>query len=87
MGVNSAVVEFNDGPQGIYNVLGCLRLEPGFVTERGSMEKLRRRVNLARKKQSETIKKRRKTLRGLRKGYSDKEKGKEGGESYAAGAF
>ena len=87
MGVNSAIIEFNDGPKGIYNVLKYLQLQPGFVTERNSTEKLKKRVNLARKKQSARVKIRRKVLRGVRKGYSDKEREKEGGDSYVAGAF
>ena len=87
MGVNSAVIEFNDGPRGLYNVLEYFKLEPGYVTQRKSVERLRKRINLSIKKQSENVKLRRKILRSLRKGYSDKEKEKEGGDSYAAGAF
>lgn len=87
MGVDSAVIEFNDGPKGLYNVLEYFKLDLGYIAKRKSVEKLTKRVNLASKKQSETVIERRKILRGLRKGYTDKEKEEEGGDSYAAGAF
>ena len=35
----------------------------------------------------ETVKMKRKTLRAVRKGYIDKEKDSEGGESYLTGNF
>ena len=85
IGVNSATIEFNDGPKGIYKVLSHFNVRPGYLTRRKSTEKLLKRVKATEKRQSEISKRRRKQLRSIKKGFIDKEKEKEGGDSYVAG--
>ena len=63
--VNSAVIEFNEGPCGISDVLKELGMLPGVLTERGSDKKTVRRMKNMKLKLSEHGKKRRKVLRGI----------------------
>ena len=83
--VNSAIIEFNDGPKGIHEVPSHFNVRPGYLTQNNSTEKLLKRVKATEKRQCDTAKKRRKQFRSIRKGFIDKEKGKEGGDSYVAG--
>ena len=87
MGVNSAILEFNAGPKGIYKVLNYFNMEPGIITQNSSSKKLAKRIRNSEKRQSDVVKKRRKHLRGIRKGFTDMEKEQEGGESYVPGGF
>ena len=87
MGVCSAVVDFNEGMEGICKVAQHLGLKHGkFMVER-SMALDAERISASENKLSEKVKKRRKKLRSLRKGYEDKETEVEGGDSYSAGSF
>ena len=85
IGVNSAVIEFNMGSNGILSVLSEFGLN-GFVTT----SKVKKKNVLCKKqlsrKSSDTFKKRRKILKTIKKGFSDKEKDK-GKPSYVAGGF
>ena len=85
IGVNSAVLEFNEGPLAIHSVLKHFNIDSGVCTKIMSLQKLRARVGNIKKKDSEVVKKRRKKLRSIKKGYMDEERQKEGGESYIAG--
>ncbi len=85
IGVNSAVIEFNDGPSGIYAVLEHFGMRPGSITMRLSDRKTRKRAKNAKRKMSEAGKRRRKKLRSIKNGYLDTEKELEGGESYISG--
>ena len=87
LGVNSAVLEFNEGPSGIHSVLNHFSIKSGIFTKKASAEKLKVRVRGIDKKESEAVRRRRKQLRSIRKGYLDKEREEEGGESYVSGAY
>ncbi len=85
--VNSAVIQFNEGPNGIHSVLEALGVKAGIVTTPSSNKRTYRRNKNINKKMSDKSKKRRKLLRGIKKGYIDKEKEQEGGDSYVSGGF
>ena len=84
-GVNSAVIQFNEGPCGIHDVLKYLGIEPGCIMTRSSIKRTIKRVRNIDVKSSSTRKKRRKKLRSIMKGYIDQEKEEEGGPSYMCG--
>jgi len=87
IGVASAVINYNDGLGGIRKVFDRLGLSPGSYMISGSWRKDVSRVkNMARKSSTEQKLIRRK-IRGIRKGFIDTEKEKEGGESYVSGNF
>ena len=58
----------------------------GSVTSKKAIDQQEKHQRQCEKKASETVKKRRKRLRGIRKGYLDKEKETEK-VTYPAGAF
>ena len=87
IGVNSAIIEFNDGPTGIYNVLKHFKIRPGTLTKDSSIKKLMKRIKKTDKLALKAVKNRRKKLRSMKKGFLDSEREKEGGESYVAGGF
>ena len=87
LSVNSAVLDFNEGPSGIHSILNHFNIDSGIFTKISSAEKLKARVRGIIKKESEEVKRRRKQLRSMRKGYLDREKEEQGGESYVPGAY
>ena len=87
IGVNSAILEFNEETKGFYKVLNAVNMQPGIITEHSSSKKLSKKLRNTVKKQSDFVKKRRKHLRGVTKGFTDMEKEQEGGESYVPGGF
>ena len=87
LGVSSAVVAFNEGARGLSKVLEKLGIKEGECTKSIYESRDRKRKRGADFKKTETGKKMRKSLRAKKKGLLDKEKVKEGGESYAKGAF
>ena len=87
VGLNSAVVEFNDGPCGIHKVLDHFGIHPGCLTLSSSRKQTAQRVKNIQNKMSDDGKCKRKKLRTVKKGYLDKEKELEGGESYVTGGF
>ena len=86
MGVASAVINYNQGLNGICNVYNELSMEVGKFTESFLKQFDTKRVNQMNKKSSDTGKLRRKKLRAIRKGYQDKAVETEG-ETYASGEF
>ena len=85
-GIYSAVLQFNDGEYGIKPVLDYFGASGDvFAT------KLEKRVlsynRRSKRKSSEVVKKRRKRLRTIKKGFIDKEQEVEKGDSYVAGGF
>ena len=84
-GVNSAVIQFNEGPCGVHDVLKYFSIEPGCVMTRSSNKRAINRMRNIDSKASETGKRRRKKLRSIKKGYMDREKEQEGGPSYISG--
>ena len=85
IGVNSAIFQFNEGPCGVDDVLRYLSIEPGAVLIHISSKRTLKRMSKAALKASEIGKKRRKKLRSIKKGYTDKEKEQERGPSYISG--
>ena len=87
MGVCSAILNFNDGAQGLCNVTKNLGLKVGHFTVNACSQKDEDRISSKSIKQSEKGLKRRTVLRGHSKGWLDKEKEEEGRDSYSSGAF
>lgn len=87
MGVNSAVLHFNEGTAGVKRVLNFLNLEIGAKTILSSSRKDKARLSNMARKDTLKVKNRRRKLRAIRKGWVDKEKELEGGESYKSGNF
>ena len=78
-------IEFNEGCQGIHKVIEYMELDTGSQLTTKSMQQDSVCANKMVKKCSEKGKKRRKTLRAVKKGHLDKEKELEPRESYIAG--
>ena len=72
------------GLEDVYNKLGFFAGSQFYV---GASKKDNNHIALARKKSQNDTKKRRKTLRAVKKGYIDLDREKEGGKSYKAGGF
>ena len=68
-------------------MLANIGIEEGTCTSLGHPIRDRKRKLDADHKMTDCFKKRRKTLRAKKKGLSDDQKEKEGGESYAKGAY
>ena len=83
---SSAIITFNDGFQSVSRVIQEIGMLPGQFFQQGAVNKDSRRTDLCSRKSSESYIKRRKQLRAKRKGYIDKEREIEGGDSYAAGS-
>ena len=86
VGINSAVVHYNDGGNGIKAVFSHFGLS-GKVTFEKFTNQDCKRVRQMTRKSSEVVKKRRKKLRAIKKGYLDNEKENEKVDSYIAGGF
>ena len=87
MGTFSLVVSFYDGFLALANVLKDLHLTQGkYFIDRALVFDSKRVKNIQ-KKSTDTVKNKRKKLRAIRKGFIDKEKYQEGGESYSKGSF
>ena len=86
IGVNSAIIHFNNGSIGVTEVFNHFGLS-GDVTVKKSQERNKDRINRMNKKSTNKIKKRRKRLRTIKKGFSDREEETEVTESYVPGRF
>ena len=84
--VASAVCCMNDGRQAIKNVMNTMALDVGVQATEALDRSSRKRRRASMRRQSEDTKRRRKQLRGIKKGWNDFFAEKEG-ESYAAGKF
>ena len=78
-------MSYNDGAKGILNVLQHFNLHG--ISEHSTSTGNKKRIIQMNRKSSEPVKKRRKKLRGIQKGYIDTEKATEGKESYIAGGY
>ena len=87
LAMNSAVILYNDGFLKLREVFRNLGIDNCQFFLLGATAKDRSRIKNSEKKASEQGKKRRKTLRAIKKGYQDTEKEIEGGDSYSAGSF
>ena len=72
---------------GFEKLFSRLNLSFGVIIKSGAIEKDQQRIKNMNNKFQETVKMKRKKLRAVRKGYIDKEKDNEGGESYLTGNF
>ena len=86
LGVASATIAYNDGAKGLLNVFNNCRIEPGYFTTLGCIQYDKRRVSVMDKKTLKVNKKRRRTLRDIRKGWVDQHLETEG-VTYGAGKF
>ena len=86
--VYSAIIEYNDGSAGIFDVLEYVGIRSrGLMTEKGTLDRNTKRIKNSAKKCSEKVINRRKSLSTIKKGYLDMEKEAENGESYVTGNF
>ena len=81
-----AILKFNDGDISFLKIFSELDIVPGIFTSKGAQDCDNARIRLSAKKSTEKVKKRRKTLRHLRKHYIDNIEDQEGA-TYEAGAF
>lgn len=86
MGVASAVISFNDGLSSVVKVYEELNVIPGDFTFEFCSKKDTSRVTVMERKSSVEVKKRRKHLRAVKKGFIDTTEEKEG-LVYGAGLF
>ena len=85
MGVNSAILQFNDGQFGIANVLSQFGIENGVYFSSLTTKANYSSVQNAISKVSDKVKTQRKRLKAIKKGLLDVEIEKEGGKSYVRG--
>jgi hypothetical protein len=86
MAAASAVICFNEGSQGLLPIYSKIGIVPGKYTLKGLLNIDVKRVREMNKKSAELVKKRRKKLRSIKKGYNDNTTENEG-ECYASGSF
>ena len=87
LGVNSAVLHYNEGACGISNVFSYFKIDNGYYMEKGSIKRNKVSVRKMDIKSSEGGKTKRKKIRAVKKGLIVKEKESEPSESYIAGGF
>ena len=83
----SALIEFNDGQLGICKVAEKLGLSSSFSMIAHSYTEDKIRIKESIRKSTEKVKKRRKKLRAVRKGFIDLENEQEKAPSYKPGSF
>ena len=81
------MLEFNNGTQGIKKVYENVGLRFGKFVTAACKKKNKSRISIMTNKPNDSVKKRRKKLRAIRKGFCDKEKEEEGGKSYVSGGY
>ena len=86
IGINSAVLHFNDGENGIKSVFNYFGLSGKLFLEK-SEKKDNARNKQMKRKLTDRVKKRRKRLRTIKKGFLDNEKELEKEDSYIPGGF
>jgi hypothetical protein len=87
LGVNSAILQFNEGLFGISKVLSQFGIENGACFHKYTLKANYRSIQNAISKSSNKVKVRRKKLTVIRKKIGDKDIDTEGGESYVKGGF
>ena len=85
MAVCSAILSFNYGKRGVYDVITNCGLETGPYMQQYCYTEDKWRIFKANVKSTMVAKNRRKRLRGIKKGYLDKEASEE--VTYASGSF
>ena len=87
LSLNSAIISFNDGFQGVISVLKALGVYNGrFMNEATKLHDALR-ISKANHKSTNRSKIRRQKLRGIKKGFLDKEAEEEPVPFYEPGAF
>ena len=86
-GVFSAILNYNDGFTSLASVLEKLHISPGPFFKVGALAKDVQRVQNMEQKGTNKVKDKRNKLRAIKRGFIDKEKEHEGGESYCSGTF
>ena len=88
MATCSAIIAYNDGDSGLIDVIKKIGLTLGMFTIQGYRKVDEDRITLsAKKKCSEVGKIVRRRRRAFARGWTDREKDNEGGESYLSGGF
>ena len=87
LGVNSAVLSYNEGNLGLIDNLAHFGLDFGICSSQLSEWHDNRQVNIMENEESEVTKAERKKRRARKKGLIDKETEKEPVEAYCAGGF
>ena len=85
MSVSSAILSFNSGKRGFFELFTNCGLEVGSYAETFCYLEDASKVICGNVKSSKSVKKRRKTLRSVKMGFVDKEAEEE--PSYASGAY
>lgn len=87
IGVSSAVLEYNHGKEGIYELMKLIGLSIGEVQQKSTKNIMKRfkRVKLH-NKVTPAVKRRRKDLRSIKKKWTDKNKEQEN-KFYETGGF
>ena len=86
IGVSSAILEFNEGTAGIFSVFLKLGIHTGKYMNKATSVSNATRISSALKSSKQGLV-RRKKLRAIKKGFSDKEKETEQVDSYISGAY
>ena len=81
------MISYNDGFSAMADVFKQLGIEPGHYFYVGAFKKDSGQVKNMNRKSLDTVKKPRKKLRLIRKGFIDTERVAEGGDSYSSGTF
>lgn len=84
--IGLAVINFNEGAEPLADIIQELGLKRGCYTVKGLHKRDNKRLYHAKRKHSKQVKKRRKRVRNIKKGFEDK-KTQEEDETYQAGAF
>ena len=87
LGVNSAVLSYNEGNLGLIDILAHFGLDFGICSAQLSERRDNRQVNIMENEESEVTKAERKKRRARKKELIDKETEKEPVEAYCAGGF
>ena len=82
----AAVAHFNDGSKSFINILEQLGIDAGHFCHTACQKMDNLRIDKSKRRSSEVSKRRRKTLRAIKKGFQDKHTAQEG-TSYEKGAF
>ena len=85
IGVYSAVLQYNEGPQALIHVLNHFEFSSGLYFNQGVSHRNNVSIRLSQQKDSTAGKKQRKALRHRKKGFMDKEKETEIVEPYVSG--
>lgn len=87
MAVNSSIIVYNDGFLALATVFKSLRIPSGHYFAIGAKNKNTQRIKNMERKSLTVVKKRRKIMRSINKGFIDKTRENEGGDACNTGNF